>query len=249
MGPDKVVLADAPDAFPLSKKRKKHKSRNSKIVFLILLLALVGIGYSFRKPINQFIAPKVADIPFLNKLFKEKIEQNPYVDLNKDTLIRELEQKKLEIETLNQQVSLKEQEITSLQAKIKNLQEYEVKYDDFLKQKEEWDAQIAQTDKNLFISQFEKMYPDIAQKLYQDIKIDIITTKEQKNFSSMVANMDEEQAAKALEELIKTDPELVKVVVKGMQSERRSLILSNMSAQNAALVIKLVSPEENKVIQ
>lgn len=235
------------DPLTPEKSKKKRKKWKGKIIFWILLIGLIGVGYFFRKPINQFIASKVTQVPVLNKVFKVQDQVDPYANSSKEQLIKELESKKMEIEERDRQIALMQEENNVLMDKIKNLQEYEQKYEDFIKQKEEWDAQIAQTDKNLFISQFEKMYPDTAAKLYEDIKIETVLTKEQKTFSSMVANMDEEQAAKALEELITTDPELIKQIIMGMQPERKSLILSNMTAKNAALVIKLVSPKEEVV--
>ena len=244
---EKIAPIAPSNSLTPEKSKKKRKKWKGKIIFWILLIGLIGVGYFFRKPINQFIASKVTQVPVLNKVFKVEDKVDPYANSSKQQLIKELESKKMEIEERDRQIALKQEENDILMDKIKNLQEYEAKYEDFMKQKEEWDAQIAQSDKNLFISQFEKMYPDTAAKLYEDIKIETVLTKEQKTFSSMVANMDEEQAAKALEELITTDPELIKQIINGMQPERKSLILSNMTAKNAALVIKLVSPKEEVV--
>ena len=58
----------------------------------------------------------------------------------------------------------------------------------------------------------------------------------------MIGEMDEEQAALALEKIIATDPELIKIIFDGMERERQALILSSMTTQGAAQVIKIISP-------
>lgn len=54
--------------------------------------------------------------------------------------------------------------------------------------------------------------------------------------------MDEERAAKALEKIVPTDPELVKLIFNGMQTERQGLVLSAMDSSIAAQTIKILSP-------
>ena len=97
----------------------------------------------------------------------------------------------------------------------------------------------------MFIEQFEKIYPETAAELYKTLKGEAINTKEQQALAKAVGEMDEDQAAKALEVLLTTDSELVQTIMKEMKDERKSLILSSMTSEGAATVIKLISPEIN----
>lgn len=236
--PDFPIDQKAPSR--IGKKRKKRKG----VIILVLIIGIMGItGFIFKKPINNFLAKNLANVPVVNQWFKPETDQDPYGNTSKQQLITELEEKKIEISSLEEAQLVLEKENMLLQEKISSLKTYEDKYSEFLEQKEEWDKEIAKTDPKLFIAQIEKMYPDMAKEIYQEIKIDDLLTKEQKSFSSTIGQMEEEQAAKALEVLIPTDPELIKVIFEGMQAERKSLILSSMTSANAARVIKLLSPE------
>ncbi len=59
--------------------------------------------------------------------------------------------------------------------------------------------------------------------------------------------MDESQAAKALELLIATDSELLQVIFEGMNTDRKALILSEMTSESAAQVIKLIAPDNQLI--
>lgn len=222
---------------PVPKKRKK----GSKFVILFIVLAItISVGFFFRKQIGGYLGNTLKNIPIANKIFKE--DTDPYSNITKEQLISQLEAKKAAEDNFNQKVLDLQEEKQGLVEKISTLKQYETQYADFLNQKLAWDEKIAKTDAKMFVEQFEKMYPDTVEKIYKDIKIDDILTKEQKEFCNTVAQMEQEQAAKALETLIPTDPELIKLVFEGMEQERKSLILSSMQSQNAALVIKLLSP-------
>lgn len=59
----------------------------------------------------------------------------------------------------------------------------------------------------------------------------------------MIEQMDEDQAAKALEKIVSTDPELVKLIFNGMGAEKQGLVLSAMDSSIAAQTIKILSPD------
>ncbi|MDF2594865.1 MAG: hypothetical protein K0R69_1206 [Clostridia bacterium] len=224
---------------PLTPKRRKK----GKGIFIVLgILTAVGIaGFIFKDQISAFLGNALKDVPIVNEFFKQ--DADPYKNLTKQQVITELQNKTLAEENLNQTISELEEQNRALTEKISALEQYESNYAEFISQKQVWDENIAKTNPQMFLEQFEKMYPDTMEAIYRDLKIDDILTKKQKDFSNTVAQMEEEQAAKALETLIATDPELIKQIFEGMQQDRKSLILSNMQSQNAAVVIKLLSPE------
>lgn len=233
--PVKMETVDSPI------KHKKRKKRTGFFIGLGVFIAIVAAGIVFRNLIGAYLGNVLKDVPIANEIFKQ--DTDPYKSLTKQQLVTQIQQKTLEQETQNQTVIDLQEQNDALQQKITALQEYEAKYAEFISQKQAWDANIAQTNPQMFIEQFEKMYPDTMEEIYRDLKIDDQLTKEQKEFSNTVAQMEEEQAAKALEALIATDPDLIKQIFEGMKQERKSLILSNMQSENAAVVIKLLSPD------
>ncbi|MDF2612688.1 MAG: hypothetical protein K0S71_474 [Clostridia bacterium] len=220
---------------------KKQKKGKGILVFFGILIITGVIGFVFRKQLSSTLGNALKNVPIANKLFKQE-DTDPYSNLTKEELISQLETAKNEQDALNQKVLDIEGQNLELEERINTLKQYEAQYTDFLNQKQAWDEKIAKTNPKLFLEQFEKIYPDTMEKIYKDIKIDDMLTKEQKEFCNTVGQMEQDQAAKALETLISTDPELIKLVFEGMEQERKSLILSSMQSQNAATVIKLLSP-------
>lgn len=167
----------------------------------------------------------------------------------------------LSAEALSAKVQLQEQEIEKLKAEKttleasysdlsqqnETLKQYETMYNEFLEQKEAWDEEIAKTNTDLFIDQFEKMYPDTATQIYTVLKGQKNLSNKQKQLSKTIEQMDEVQAAKALELLMTTDAELLQVIFEGMSTDRSALILSEMKSEVAAQVIKLIAPESQVI--
>lgn len=226
------INGKAPDTKPEKPKKKKR----FKIVLVIILLIGV-VGFIFRKPLGNILK----DVPVVGNLFQVEEE------LSNDELQSKLATSELELATLNGEVESYQAEIKVLEEKIETLEQYETNYSNFLAQKEAWDEEIAQTDKNLFIEQFEQMYPDTAERIYSELKGKSVMSKEQKSYASTIGQMDAEQAAKALEILLGTDPELIQMIFENMGQEQRAAILDNMSSTGAAQTMKLISPDMNMV--
>lgn len=222
-------------------KPPKRKKGKKLIIFLIILILFGGAGYLFRQPISSFLAKRLKSVPVVNQFLKETTD--PFSSLSKEQLIKTLKTNEQEAKQLNETIANLQEQNKALEQKVTALKQYETKYTEFLAQKEAWDEKVAQPNSKMFLEQFEKMYPETMEKIYKELKTEAILTKEQKVFSNTVGQMDPSQAAKALETLISTDPELIKLVFEGMEHERKSLILSNMAPANAATTIKLLSPD------
>lgn len=214
------------------KKRKKKKW----LVIIIILIILGGLGFIFRMPILNFLR----NVPVIEKLIPSIQETS--ADLSKEELLTLYNEQKQELQKLQDKINILETTNQDLQKRNDSLKEYEMKYTDFLTQKKAWDESIAEDNPELFITQFEEIYPDIAAEIYETLKGESIATKEQQVVAKSVGEMDADQAAKALEVLLTTDSELVQVIVKNMNSEQKSLVLSSMTSEGAAKVIKLISP-------
>ncbi len=222
---------------PLEPRKRKKKKW---LVILILLLIIGGVVVFFRAPIMKVLK----NVPVIGQFIPDEVVEE-----------------KLTPEELELKVSTQEKEIAKLEAEIKALEEnnialseqneslkqYESMYTDFMAQKEAWDEEVAKTNTELFIQQFESIYPDTAERIYQTLKGEKVLSDQQKALSTTIAGMDEDQAAKALELLIATDSELVQTIFGGMSADQQSIILSAMTSESAAQVIKLISPDENSV--
>lgn len=217
---------------------KKRKKRKWPFILLFLLI-IAGAVFFFRKPILM----EIRKIPVVGKF----VPVTSDMEENKPS-IEELEvitkSQERELEQLNAKIAELESSNAALSEKKKSLLQYETMYNDFMNQKAAWDEEVARTDPERFMSQFESIYPDVANQIYKTLKGEKILSDKQRELSNTIGQMDEEQAAKALELLITTDPELIQSIFDGMAADRKALILSEMNSAAAAQVIKLISPDE-----
>ncbi|MGL4739098.1 MAG: hypothetical protein ACRCW2_16790 [Cellulosilyticaceae bacterium] len=230
------IIKEVPDVEMLRQKPKRKK-RLFKWLLLGVILIGLGVGIFFGR---KGIAEGVKNIPVLNKIFKvqetsENVEESPEVKTLKAT-----------IESLNQQITSLTQANEALTTQVDTLKSYEEQYNDFLVLKSKWEQEVAHASGTEFVKYYEKIAPESAQTLYRELKSQQVATKDQKAYAKVVADMDEEAAAKALVQIVGTDPELVKYVFAGMTSERQSAILSVMDEKVTPQVIKLIAPSVDK---
>lgn len=214
------------------KKRKKKKWP----ILMIVLLIIGGVLFFFKEPILNGLSK----VPVIGRFIPVEEEKE---NLSAEELKVKVDTQTHEIERLKAQVESLENDKVALEEKNKDLSQYESMYTDFMNQKATWDETVAKSNPELFIEQFETFYPEVAERIYQGLKGEQILSDEQKKLSATIGQMDEDQAAAALELLIPTDPELIQAIFAGMGTDRRALILSAMTEQGAAQVIKLISPD------
>lgn len=222
----------APPLVPKKRKKKKWP------IVIIILLVLVGMIYFFRQPILSGLSK----VPVIGNFIP--VQENGEEKLSANELKIKVTSQEKEIEKLNKEIETLKSTNEALTDKNKSLAEYEEKYTDFMEQKAAWDESVARTNTDLFIKQFESVYPEVAERIYQSLKGEKIVSDKQKQLSTTIGQMDEEQAAAALEVLISTDSELVQSIFEGMTTDQRASILSAMSEKAAAQVIKLISPDK-----
>lgn len=223
---------------PLVPKKKKKKKK--WLIILVILVLIGGLIFFFRKPILSGLSK----VPIIGKFIPsqdEAVEELSAEELKVKVKVQEQEMTRLEEQV--EELKRANEELTN---KNESLAQYEASYDDFMKQKAEWDEEVARTNPELFIKQFEAVYPEIAERIYKVLKGEKMLSDEQKKLSSTIAQMDEDQAANVLELLVSTDSELVKSIFAGMNTDRKALILSSMSEQGAAQVVKLIAPDETR---
>lgn len=229
---------EAPIIQPLDPKKRKKKKWPLGI---LVILIVVGIIYSFRIPLlNLFKEVPIIGQFMPDAFLKEEIPSVEELSIKVKAQEQEIEKLKAEKKTL-------EDNNAALSVQNESLKQYESMYADFLAQKEAWDEEVAKTNADLFIKQFESFYPDTAERIYSTLKGQQILSDKQKALSKTIGEMDEAQAAKALELLIATDSELLQVIFEGMNIDRKALILSEMTSDSAAQIIKLIAPDNQLI--
>ncbi len=222
---------------PLEPRKRKKKKW---LVILILLLIIGGVVVFFRAPIMKVLK----NVPVIGQFIPDEVVEER---LTPEELELKVSTQEKEIAKLEAEIKALEENNIALSEQNESLKQYESMYTDFMSQKEAWDEEVAKTNTELFIQQFESIYPDTAERIYQTLKGEKVLSDQQKALSTTIAGMDEDQAAKALELLIATDSELVQTIFGGMSADQQSIILSAMTSESAAQVIKLISPDENSV--
>lgn len=235
MSKEENRIEEATIATPLVPKKRKKKKWP---VIIIILLILAGGIYFFRQPILSGLSK----LPVIGNFIP--VQENEEENLSMDELKIKVASQEQELEKLNKEIETLKSTNEALNDKNKSLTEYETKYTDFMAQKAAWDESVARTNPDLFIEQFETVYPEVAERIYKTLKGEKVVSDKQKQLATTIGQMDEAQAAGALEVLISTDSELVRSIFEGMATDQRATILSAMSEQSAAQVIKLISPDE-----
>lgn len=226
---------------PISRTIKKRKKKKSVWIGLIAILLIGVVVWINKDSLSRQIAKWTKDVPILNEVFK--LEEEPYLEFSKEELVEQIKGLEQQVKGFNEEIQKDKREQELLQQKIASLEIYEGRYTEFIEQKNKWDEEIAKTNPELFIEQFEQIYPEQANQIYKELKQKEILTKEKKQYAKVIEEMDEERAAKALEKIVPTDPELVKLIFNGMQTERQGLVLSAMDSSVAAQTIKILSPD------
>lgn len=225
----------ADEALP-TKKRKKKKRLFKGMVVSVILIGL-GVGIFFGR---QVIAEVVKNIPLLNQIFKTQEVVQTTNESQEVTTLKEA------ITSCNQQIEALTAQNNTLLAQVDSLKAYETQYNDFVTSKTAWEQEVADQNPELFIQYYEKIAPENAQILYSELKRQQVATKEQKAYAKVIADMDEESAARALCQIVATDPDLIQYIFEAMSSERQAAILSVMDEKVAPQVIKLIAPNVDK---
>lgn len=226
-----TALRDSP------KKDKKRGKRKGWILLIVMGCLMVGIWF-LRKPILD----TAMKIPIIAENLPKSSKE---VTLSYEQLNDKVNKQIQEISGLKKQIEELESEKRTLMAQNEHLKEYESQYTEFIEQKNSWDQSVAEAHPELFIEQFEKMNPEHAEHMYSLLKGEKVLTDQQKQVALMVGGMDAEKAAAALEKLLVSDSDLIQVIFNGLSKDNKAKILSEMTADTAAKIIKLVAPNQN----
>lgn len=230
-----------------SNHRVKSKRKKPYILIIVIIavvaLLTVFIKLDIGKVASEYIAPKIENIPVINKILPKKTAKGLYDDHSKEQLINLLSGSETQLEEAEE--ALKDQiNITiALEKQIESLEVFEKEHLKFREEKQLFDETVAATDQDEFIRFYEEMYPENAQSIYSDIVRVVQMTKEERKYASLISEMDATRAAKVLENLSQTDMDIVLSILSSMETESASAILEEMDSQIASTVVKQLAPE------
>lgn len=224
--------------------KKKGKSKVAKFFRNVTIICLFILFYIYWDEINLYLAPKVKDIDYLNQVFFLDPEADRFEGWSVNQLMNEIDQLELTIESNKLELAANATEIEQLNARIQTLQIFEDEYNAFIQNKTEFSFELAEANPALFVEQYENMEPDIAANIYASLINGVELTADQKAQAKTISEMDSATAAKALETMLATDTDLIQTIFNSMDTQSQASILDEMSADNAAQVIRLITPQQ-----
>ncbi len=228
---DDIYVQDE-TGIPQAKPKKKRKFSTTVIIILILII----IFLLFKNPILSILGK----IPFVGKYVPKPDTPANYAELQ-----RQYNTQKIELDRVNselEQYQTLESEYNQMKDKV---DKYEAEYTKFDEDKKNWANEMADSNKEAFISTFEAQNPDLSEVIYSRLKGEEIFDEEQRKLIKTITTMDEDQAADTLETLMgQREINLVINIIQGMSNDTRANILNAMSVENAAEIIKLIAPDQ-----
>lgn len=239
-------------------------AKNLFFIFILMLAMFLGticmIVYYDIGGVQRY----VADVPFINKLIPEiddidtieaELNTYSYNKLLKYTLslYKENDENKKQIKALNDEIfkwssedgvilKTKYDEIAAqLDAsmdEVIRLKEYEDAYVKLKKQKDELDKIVALNDTTKYKTYYESINAEDAKKIYE-----LVVTQQQmdldfQNYVSSFAAMDPAKAGLVVEQLVRTDFEVVLDIFRNLESDAAADILNNVDSTYTSMITK-----------
>jgi flagellar motility protein MotE (MotC chaperone) len=129
---------------------------------------------------------------------------------------------------------------------ISRLKDFEDQQAVFKAEKEEFDRMIAMNDTGAYEAFYETVNPETAEILYKEAVIANQSSARVKEYIASFTAMDGGAAAEILEQMVPTDINLVVVIINALDPDTRAGILSEMTPENAAVVVKMTAPAETQ---
>lgn len=237
-------------------KKKKNKGGSGAKIFIVIfalfiLAALIAIiGFNVFNIRDGQLMPALSKIPVIGSFISTEESQgadeyeaytNEDLIQKINTLTAELENERTLREAAEKRNDIYLQENDNLADKLEGFDE---RYQQFIQERNEFEERIVFNNPSDYSSYYESVNPENAEILYPIAKLTAEREAELKKYINLVSATDETKAAKILEELIPTDLDLVVLVMRNINVETGGEILSAMSAENGAAVLKRMSPEQ-----
>lgn len=237
--------------------------------FLIVVLVLGGtLFFVVRNNVNGIadnMRSDIEKIPIINlalpvlpdpedeKNMTEEMVRSKYTELKEQN--KQLQEKVIsltaQVDDTNNKITandtntelLKQQKATLESEKTKLTSEY----NSLKKQFEDMSKSVALGDKDSFKNYFEKVDPQTAQKIYEEIIKEKKISDDAKKYVSIFETMDASASAPILEQMGTAKMNLIVEIMKNLKKETSAEILANMSTSFAAKVSEQLAKEFNLI--
>lgn len=236
-------------ALKMEKKERRKNSKIRKLIKYLILLAVLGLTvgvlvfniFSWR---DVYVRPVLEKIPGVNSLLPPITEEGAMASKSHSELISEVESLNAEIEFLNEENLKLTNEIADNNSMTQGYDDLQAREEELLTEKADLDKALADGNPDAFIQYFEQISPDNATAIYRDLKGQVISNQELKDYVAKYSAMDPDACAKIFEELILTDSDLVVLILKNMNNDFAGEVIAAMTPANGATVTKLMAPKD-----
>lgn len=121
---------------------------------------------------------------------------------------------------------------------ILRLKEYEDAYVKLKKEKTELDKLVALNDTTQYMKYYKSINADEAAKIYEMVVLQEQINADFQNYVSSLAGMEPEKAGKVVEQLVRTDFDVVLKIFKLMEVDAASDILNNVDSSYTSMITK-----------
>ncbi|MDD6796813.1 MAG: hypothetical protein PUE71_00825 [Clostridia bacterium] len=223
---------------------------------VIILIWLVIFALLIKMDVGGFgstvLRPILKDVPVINRILPDASDEEVAADTGYKykNLAQAVEHiKELEKELANYQntQNADQEKIAQMQAEINRLKTFEDNQTYYEELKKKFDEEVVYADKAPDIEKYkewyEKMDPENAASIYEQVLLKINYTKQVKEWADAYSRMDAKAAAAIMEEMT-GDINLVSDILNNMKSAQRAAILAEMDPVYAAKITKVMHPDE-----
>ena len=223
---------------------------------VIILIWLVIFALLIKMDVGGFgstvLRPILKDVPVINRILPDASDEEVAADTGYKykNLAQAVEHiKELEKELANYQntQNADQEKIAQMQAEINRLKTFEDNQTYYEELKKKFDEEVVYADKAPDIEKYkewyEKMDPENAASIYEQVLLKINYTKQVKERADAYSRMDAKAAAAIMEEMT-GDINLVSDILNNMKSAQRAAILAEMDPVYAAKITKVMHPDE-----
>jgi len=224
------------------------------VLVVVVLILIIGAGAMIKFDVfglgTGVVGPVLKDVPVLNMILPEMPEEvagDGTEAYNFETIDEAVEILKLTEKMLmesGQEAEKLSEQLNQLTAEVERLKVFENNQRQFEQDKTDFDALVATTPEGIVYKDwFEKIYPENAARLYEQVVGDVAVSDEMKAVIDIYENMKADEAATILESLAVTKLDQVTTIIKSLSSEQAAKILGAMEASTAGKITTYMSPQ------